>query len=40
VPLNLNKGKGKAIPVEVWADTEFCRRLGLLDFKTIGKRRW
>ena len=30
------KGKGKAIPLQVWTDPESSRRLRLPDFKTIG----
>jgi hypothetical protein len=30
------KGKGKAIPLQVWAIPEGSRRLRLPDFKTIG----
>jgi hypothetical protein len=30
------KGKGKAIPLQAWTGPEDCRRLRLLDFKTIG----
>jgi hypothetical protein len=30
--------KGKAIPIPTWTGPEGCRRLGLPDFKTIGKR--
>jgi len=31
-----NKGKGKAIPLQVWTGPEGSRRLRLPDFKTIG----
>jgi len=34
------KGKGKAIPLQVWTDPEDSRRLRLPDFKTIGTWRW
>jgi len=34
------KGKGKAIPLQAWADPEGSRRLRLPDFKTIGTGRW
>jgi hypothetical protein len=30
------KGKGTAIPLQVWTDPEGSRRLRLPDFKTIG----
>jgi len=30
------KGKGKAIPLQVWIGPEGSRRLRLPDFKTIG----
>jgi len=30
------KGKGKAIPLQVWTGPEGSRRLRLPDFKTIG----
>jgi hypothetical protein len=30
------KGKGKAIPLQVWTDPEDSRRLRLPDVKTIG----
>jgi hypothetical protein len=33
---NVHKDKGKAIPVQAWTGAEFCRKLGLPDFKTIG----
>ena len=32
----VNKGKGKAIPLQAWTDAEGSRRLRLPDFKTIG----
>jgi hypothetical protein len=32
----MSKGKGKAIPLQVWRGPEGSRRLRLLDFKTIG----
>ena len=32
--------KGKAIPLQVWTDSQGSRRLRLPDFKTIGLRRW
>jgi hypothetical protein len=31
------KGTGKAIPLQAWTGPKGCRRLRLLDFKTIGK---
>jgi len=34
------KVKGKAIPLQAWTGPEGSRRLRLLDFKTIGTRRW
>jgi hypothetical protein len=30
-----NKGKGKAIPLEVWTDPEGSRMFRLPDFKTV-----
>jgi hypothetical protein len=30
------KGKGKAIPLQVWADSKCSRRLRFPDFKKIG----
>jgi hypothetical protein len=35
-----SKGKGKAIPLQVWTGPEGFRRLRLLDFKTIGTWAW
>jgi hypothetical protein len=32
---NLRKGKGKAIPLQVWRGPEGFRRLRLSDFKTV-----
>ena len=34
--INDSKGKGKAIPLQAWTDTEGSRRLRLPDFKTVG----
>jgi len=34
------KGKGKAIPLQVWTGPEGSRRLRHPDFKTIGTLRW
>jgi len=34
--INNGKGKGKAIPLQVWAGLEGSRRLRLPNFKTIG----
>jgi hypothetical protein len=34
--LLVNKGKGKAIPLQAWTGPEGYRRLRLPDFKTIG----
>jgi hypothetical protein len=39
LPLNVHKGRGKAIPVQAWTGTEFSRRLVFPDFKTIGTQR-
>jgi hypothetical protein len=36
LPLYVRKSKGKVIPVQAWTGTEFFRRLGLPDYKTIG----
>jgi hypothetical protein len=35
----INKGKGKAFPLQAWIGPEGSRRLRLPDFKTIGTRR-
>jgi len=32
----LNKGKGKAIPLQAWTGPEGSRKLMLPDFKTVG----
>jgi hypothetical protein len=43
IPLHiysLNKGKGKAIPLQAWTGPEGSRRLRLPDFKTIGTLMW
>jgi len=32
----INKGKGKALPLQAWTGPEGSRRLRLPDFKTIG----
>ena len=34
--MTINKGKGKAIPLQAWTGPEGSRRLRLPDFKTIG----
>jgi hypothetical protein len=34
------KGKGKAIPLQAWADPEGSRKLRLPDFKTMGTGSW
>jgi hypothetical protein len=34
------KGKGKAIPLQVWTGPEGSRRMRLPDFKTIGTLKW
>ena len=34
--LPVNKGKGKAIPLQAWVDPAGSRRLRLPDFKTVG----
>jgi hypothetical protein len=34
--ISLNKGKGKAIPLQVWRGTEVSRSLRLADFTTFG----
>jgi hypothetical protein len=36
----ISKGKGKAIPLQAWTDTEVSRRLRLPDFKKIGTWKW
>jgi len=36
----LCKGKGKAIPLQAWTDSEGSSRLRLPDFKTVGNWRW
>jgi len=33
---SLFEGKGKAVPLQAWTGPEGSRRLGLLDFRTIG----
>jgi len=33
-------GKGKAFPLQAWADPEGSRRFRLPDLKTIGTQRW
>jgi hypothetical protein len=33
--MEMSKGKGKAIPLQVWTDPEGSRRLRLPDFKTV-----
>ena len=38
--LALDRGKGKAIPLQLWIGPEGSRRLRLPDFKTIGTSRW
>jgi hypothetical protein len=35
-----SNAKGKAIPLQVWTDSEGSRRLRLPDFKTIGTSMW
>jgi hypothetical protein len=35
-PFLIGKGKGKAIPLQVWTGPEGSRRLRLPDFNTIG----
>jgi hypothetical protein len=32
----INKGRGKAIPLQAWRGPEGSRRLSFSDFKTIG----
>jgi hypothetical protein len=32
----VKQGKGKAIPLQAWTDSEGSRRLRLPDFKTFG----
>jgi hypothetical protein len=34
--IRTGKGKGKAIPLQVWTGPDVSRRLRLPDFKTIG----
>jgi len=34
------KGKGKAIPLQVWTGSEVSRRFRLPDFNTIDTRKW
>ena len=36
VTLRINKGEGKAIPLQAWTGSEGSRRLRLPDFKIIG----
>ena len=33
--ISMKRVKGKAIPLQAWADPEGSRKLGLPDFKTI-----
>jgi len=39
-PSEESKGRGKAIPVQVWTDPEACGRLRLPEFMTTGTLRW
>ena len=34
------QGKSKAIPVQAYSGPEGSRKLKILDFKTMGTRRW
>jgi hypothetical protein len=36
IDMEKGKGKGKAIPLQVWTGPEGARRLRLPDFKKIG----
>jgi hypothetical protein len=40
IPYVINKGKGKAIPLQAWTGPEDSRRLRLPYFKGIGTLRW
>jgi len=37
---DVQRKKGKAIPLQAWTGPEGSRRLSFPDFKTIGTWRW